>query len=219
MNPLAELDQLNLNPAAKKQVAALLKGLTDRAEQDAQVIEHQQQLLEAKDKSLQTKDIKITALTHELAYYKRIRYGKKAETLSVWQRDLFDETLDADISAIDAEVEQLQADSSSPSVARPKRQRAGRQALPDHLPRIEHYHEPAPCDCGQCGQGLVKIGEDVTEQLDVEPAKFFVHRHIRPKYACRTCDTVIAEPVSPAVIDGGIPIGHKWPPADYWLGY
>jgi hypothetical protein len=50
----------------------------------------------------------------------------------------------------------------------------------------------------------VKIGEDITEQLDVEPAKFTVHRHIRPQYACRQCETVTAVPVAPALIDGGM---------------
>ena len=79
-----------------------------------------------------------------------------------------------------------------------------RQPLPDHLPRIEHRHEPESCTCGHCGNDLVKIGEDVTEQLDVEPAKFFVHRHIRPQYACRSCETITAAPIPPAVIDGGM---------------
>jgi len=51
---------------------------------------------------------------------------------------------------------------------------------------------------------LVKISEDVTEQLDVEPAKFFVHRHIRPQYACRQCETITATAIPPAVIDGGM---------------
>jgi len=51
---------------------------------------------------------------------------------------------------------------------------------------------------------LIKIGEDITEQLDVEPAKFFVHRHIRPQYACRRCETMIAASIPPAVIDGGM---------------
>jgi transposase len=51
---------------------------------------------------------------------------------------------------------------------------------------------------------LVKIGEDVSEQLDVIPAQFIVHRHIRPQYACRSCDTVDAAPIPPAVIDGGM---------------
>ena len=60
------------------------------------------------------------------------------------------------------------------------------------------------CQCAACGQGLVKIGEDISEQLDVEPVRFFVHRHIRPQYACRACETVIAAAVPPAIIDGGM---------------
>lgn len=73
----------------------------------------------------------------------------------------------------------------------------------DHLPRIEHRHEPESCTCGQCGKDLVKIGEDVTEQLDVEPAKFFVHRHIRSRYACRACETINAAPI-PGMAAGGL---------------
>ncbi len=72
------------------------------------------------------------------------------------------------------------------------------------MPRIEHRHEPESCQCGQCGADLVKIGEDVSEQLDVESARFFVHRHIRPQYACRPCETVTAAPIPPSVIDGGL---------------
>jgi len=91
---------------------------------------------------------------------------------------VFEETLDTDLSAIEAEVEQLQDGQPCDTVAKPKRPRAGRQPLPDHLPRIEHRHEPASCTCGHCGKDLVKIGEDFSEQLDVDPAKFFVHRHL-----------------------------------------
>jgi transposase len=75
--------------------------------------------------------------------------------------------------AMTAEAEQQAAVLSS---TKPKRARAGRQPLPDHLPRIVHYHEPASCQCAECGNALVKIGEDISEQLDVEPARFFVHR-------------------------------------------
>jgi transposase len=197
MNPLAELDQLNLEPAAKTQVAAMLQGLIDQVAQDAKIIQ-------SKDTAIQAKDIKIAALTYELAYYKRIRFATRSEALAPLQRDVFEETWNTDISAIDAEVEQLQDTSPCETVVRPKRPRAGRQALPDHLPRIEHRHEPESCTCGQCGRDLVKIGEDISEQLDVEPAKFFVHRHIRPQYACRACETITAAPIPPAVIDGGL---------------
>jgi transposase len=197
MNPLAELDQLNLEPAAKTQVVAMLQALVEQAAQDAQTIAK-------KDASIQAKDIKIAALTHELAYYKRIRFSTKSEALAPLQRDVFEETWNTDMSAIEAEVEQLQDNQPCDTVVRPKRPRAGRQPLPDHLPRIEHRHEPESCTCGQCGKDLVKIGEDISEQLDVEPAKFFVHRHIRPQYACRHCETITAAPIPPAVIDGGM---------------
>ncbi len=189
MNPLAKLDQLNLEPSAKTEVAALIQALIEQAERDA--------------KAIQSKDVKIAALTHELAYYKRIRFSTQSEAWAPLQRDVFEETWNTDISAIDAEVEQLQ-DEPCDTVARPKRLRAGRQPLPSHLPRIEHRHEPESCTCGQCGRDLIQIGEDVTEQLDVEPARFFVHRHIRPQYACRSCETVTAAPIPPAVIDGGM---------------
>jgi transposase len=51
---------------------------------------------------------------------------------------------------------------------------------------------------------LVKISEDISERLDIEPARFFVHRDIRPQYACRTCETITAAPVPAAIIDGGM---------------
>jgi len=190
MEPLAELDNLDLDPVAKSQVAALFQTLLAQAGRDA--------------KTIQAKDLKIEALTHELAHIRRIRFGVKSETLSPLQQDLFEETWDTDLSAIEAEVGQLQDGQPGDTVVKPQRPRAGRQPLPDHLPRIEHRHEPASCSCGRCGKDLVKIGEDITEQLDIEPAKFFVHRHIRPQYACRACETVTAAPIPPAVIDGGM---------------
>jgi len=152
--------------------------------------------------------IKSNALTLELAYYKRMRYGIKNEALTAEQRDLFVETFDADIAAIECELaNKLERDiptQSTQSGIKKPRLGAGRQALPAHLPRVEHRHEPESCNCVTCGQDLVRIGEDITEKLDVEPAKFFVHRHIRGKYACRTCETMTAAPVPAAIIDGGM---------------
>lgn len=147
---------------------------------------------------LQHAETKIQALTLELAHLKRLRYGVKSEALSAEQRDLFQETLETDLATVAAETEQV-----APTPRKP-RERAGRQALPAHLPRIEVRHEPESCHCGQCGREQVLIGEDVSEQLDVEPAQFTVVRHIRPQYACRACETVTAAPVPAAVIDGGL---------------
>jgi transposase len=160
--------------------------------------------LHNKSAEIQTKEFKIQALTHELAYLQRMRYGVKSEALTKLQLDLFADHWNEDVAAIEAELEQLHEDQPVVTAVKPQRPRAGRQPLPDHLPRIEHRHEPESCTCGQCGNTLVKIREDVTEQLNVEPAKFFVHRHIRPQYACRHCETITAAPIPAAVIDGGM---------------
>ena len=152
--------------------------------------------------NLHAAEIKIQALTLELAHHKRLSFGQKSEALARGQADLFNETAQIDQAAIEAELAQLTRPPASRS--RPPRVRAGRQPLPDHLPRIEHRHEPDTCQCDQCGHALIPIGEDVTEQLDIEPARFFVQRHIRPQYACTTCESVTAAPVPPAIIDGGL---------------
>ncbi len=197
MKSVAELEHLNLDPAAQSQIAAMLQALLDQVEGDSA-------LLQTKDALIKAKDFKIEALTYEIAHLRRMRYGVKSETLAPEQRDVFEETWATDLAAIEAEIEQLNDAEPGASVAKPKRPRAGRQPLPAHLPRIEHRHEPESCTCGQCGKDLVKIGEDVTEQLDVEPAKFFVHRHIRPQMACKQCATITAAPIPAAVIDGGM---------------
>jgi transposase len=150
--------------------------------------------------TLKHAEAKIQALTFELAQLRRIRFGAKSEALNAEQRDLFQETLAADIAACEAETEQVVPEIKT--VAR--RERAGRQPLPESLPRIEVRHEPESCACGQCGKDLVMIREDVSEQLDVKPAEFFVLRHIRPQYACRACDTIYAATIPAAIIDGGM---------------
>ena len=196
MDYAAALANSNLDPG----VAAWLTTQVEQAQR-------QRAEIDRKDLALRNKDLKIQSLTLELAHHKRIRYGHKNEAFDHEQRDLFQETWDVDLEAMGAEIEQLQS-------APPKRESkpTGRKPLPPELPRIEHRHEPKSCACGQCGGDLVKIGEDISEQLDVEPARFFVHRHIRPQYACRACDSVTAAPVPAGIIDGGLaaPGLHAW---------
>ncbi|MBK7493289.1 MAG: IS66 family transposase zinc-finger binding domain-containing protein, partial [Nitrosomonas sp.] len=68
----------------------------------------------------------------------------------------------------------------------------------------EHRHEPQSRQCRQCGSDLIKIGEDVTEQLDVKPAEFFVHCHIRPAIRLPYLRNRGRGTVPPAVINGGM---------------
>ncbi len=189
MDLLAELARLNLDPALLDGVKKLV------SEVQAQDIKLQALTAEGR-----FKEIKIQKLTLELAHLKRIRFGVKNEALTAVQRSLFEEDTDQDLAAIEAELETPVPETKP----RTPRIRAGRQPLPAHLARIEIRHEPEACTCGQCQSALVKIGEDISEQLDIEPARFFVIRHIRPQYACRACETMTAAPVDPAIIDGGM---------------
>lgn len=132
--------------------------------------------LSQRDATIRSLELKNQKLTHELAYYRRIRFGAKTEAMSAEQLHLFEDDLAEDIAAVEAEL-------SPPADAPPKpRPKAGRQPLPDHLPRETHVHEPDSCQCGQCGAHLVKIGEDVTEKLNIIPAQFFVERHVYPTH-------------------------------------
>ena len=193
----AELDRMIADAVVTDTTATAIRKLLADAQS------HAAEQIARRDTELHSAKAKIQALALELAHLRRMRFGVRSEALSGEIRDLFQETLATDVAAAEAELAKRQAEASS-DAPRPKRERAGRQPLPAHLPRIEHRHEPDTCTCGQCGKDLVLIGEDISEQLDVEPAKFFVHRHIRPQYACRACETVTAAPIPPAVIDGGM---------------
>jgi transposase len=183
--------------------SALAASPPSLAEAQALVAQLQAQLA-TRDQHIQSLELKNQKLVLELAHLKRIRFGTKSEALSVEQKQLFEDDADQDLAAIAAELDETPASNDAPVSRLKPRPRAGRQPLPEHLERIEVCHEPEQCTCGQCQAQLVKIGEDVSEQLDIEPARFFVVRHIRPQYACRQCETITAAPVPPAVIDGGM---------------
>lgn len=196
MDLAAELARFNPDPALANWITGTVQTRINQTQQEAA----------RASAELRIAQTKIQALTLELAHLRRMRFGVRNEALTAEQRDLFQETWASDLAAAEAELAKQQADASVITEPTPRapRARAGRQPLPEHLPRIEHRHEPESCACGQCGNNLTKIGEDISEQLDVEPARFFVHRHIRPQYACRSCETVSAAPIPPAVIDGGL---------------
>ena len=92
------------------------------------------------------------------------------------------------------------------------RKKPGRKPLPESLPRVEVVHDidAAKKVCG-CGATLERIGEEVSEKLDIIFAIIRVIRHIRPKYGCRCCEgvgddspTVKIAPAPPQIIPKGI---------------
>ena len=224
----AELAQFKPDPAlaawlnahfeqSQKDRSQLVHLQHEIAQRDVEISQAQHEIaqrdlqISQRDATIKAAEFKIQALTFELAHHRRIRFGHKSEALSSAQLALFEENWHSDQAAIEAELEQ-QADLLAPQRQKRTRKNAGRQTLPEHLPRIDIRHEPACCDCTQCGQALIKIREDISEKLDVEPARFTVQRHIRPQYACRACQTVSAAPIPAAIIDGGLatPGLHAW---------
>src|SRR5487761_2564998 len=81
----------------------------------------------------------------------------------------------------------------------------GRQTLPASLPRVERSISctSEQCVCAGCGQATTVIGYEASEQLDVEPAKYFVLVTKREKRACKRCEErgVMAAPLPPRIIE------------------
>jgi len=139
-------------------------------------------------------------LTYENALLKRMKFAAQSERFNTEQRNLLEDEIDADLAAVAQEIEQLDTPSNSPQDKRV----AKRQPLPANLPRREIRHEPDSTTC-QCGCQMKRIGEDVAEKLDYVPGVFSVERHVRGKWACSQCETIVQAPVDAHIIDKGIP--------------
>jgi transposase len=143
----------------------------------------------------------IDKLTHENAYLKRLKFAAQSERFSAEQRSLLGETLDEDLQAVSDEIAQLKStDGPAPRV----KEQPKRQPLPANLPRVEIQHEPEATTYS-CGCEMKRIGEDAAEKLDYQPGVFSVQRHIRGKWVCAKCQTLIQAPVEAHIIDKGIP--------------
>ena len=173
------------------------------ASRDQQLSDHEQTIA-IKDREILYRQTKIDQLTHEMAILKRWKFGRSREQLHAGQVSLLEDTIDADIAAIEEELEQL-APSTKTNTDAPRQPK--RAALPPELPRVEHHHEidATTCTTPGCGCTLKRIGEDVSEKLDYTPGLFTVERHIRGKWACAKCQTLTQAPVPAHIIDKGIP--------------
>ena len=160
-----------------------------------------QQELRRKDQEIHNKTLLNDKLIHELAVLKRHRFGRRSEGMNPDQASLLDDLVDGDIAAIEAELPEPVP--TAPASTKPAQQ-PRRQPLPPELPRIVITHEPDSTEC-RCGCQLKRIGEDVSEKLDYTPGEFTVERHVRGKWACADCETLVQAPVPAQVIDKGIP--------------
>src|SRR4051794_8145355 len=110
-------------------------------------------------------------------------YGPRSERLDPNQRLLFPEA--------QSDEKLAPPPSTDPDEAtKPRRKGHGRQRLPKHLPRDRRVYELPTAErrCQGCGQARVVIGQEVSEQLDYEPASLMVIEHVRLTYACPCCE-------------------------------
>jgi transposase len=142
-------------------------------------------------------------LKEEYLALKRLFFGPRRERLpeAPGQQHLFDNGAPPSVS-----LESADSASAEQPASCNKRKGHGRRVIPDHLPRTPVLHDVPPeervCDCGR---EKARIGEDVTEQLDYQPGKVFVYKHIYPKYACSCCkDGVTSAPPAASPIAGGL---------------
>jgi len=136
---------------------------------------------------------KVLSLQEQLNLALARRYAASSEKLSPDQIRLFDE------AEVEADAEPVEDETVI--VSEHSRRKRGRKKLPDTLPRVDVVHVLPAEDqvCPHDGNVLAEIGEVVSEQLDIVPAKIQVIRHIRKQYACKCgqCIKTAALPPQP----------------------
>ena len=145
---------------------------------------------------LKVAQLTIEKLKVEVAYLRRMKYGRSSERLEHAQLEL----VGGQVAPI-AETDQSAAGTGKVASLdehrkkRESRPRPNLRDLPAHLPRRTVMHWPAGheagCGCPACGVMLREIGRDVSEVLDYEPGSFHVVRHVRPKLACGGCRDIL----------------------------
>jgi len=189
-----ELCDLHIEQIRQESAAALAASQASLAQRDAELAQRHAELAQrdaAIEQIKQEAAGRIEAMQQKhkaemLAILRRF-YGPRSERFDPTQLLLFGQIIDT--MPVDAKA--VEEESGQPlSTRRPRgRHKHGRQTLPECLERkpVEHKLEGEALKCPCCGKQRVCIGQEVTEQLEHEPASFFVVQHIQYKYACEDC--------------------------------
>src|SRR5580658_9338560 len=123
-------------------------------------VESLQRLVREQQAQLLSRDVLIEQLKLQLARLKKMKFGRSSEQI------------DAQIAQLEFSLEELEANAAATASLRTPTSepttKPGRKALPDHLPREPHVHEPftGSCNCPECGAKLRALGEDSSEMLE-----------------------------------------------------
>ena len=197
----AEFHSYGSLPTTLEQAQSLIAELRQQA---------QVEIAELRQK-LQWSELQRSALEEQLRLKRIEKYGAGSERLSNLQLELLEEEPSVSPAEVEAESERssLNGESSEVLVQRKRqpKKHPGRQILPPHLPRVERVIacSAEQSRCGVCGQEKTIIGYESSEQLEVEPAKYFVQVTKREKRGC-SCGRggVMTAPVPKRIIEKGL---------------
>jgi transposase len=156
------------------------------------------------ERELQWAHLKIQVLEERLRKQRIQMLGPHSETLSNLQLELLaDEEPGVSSDEVEAEAGR---EPLAQNTRRKRKAHPGRERLPENLPRVEKVIRCSEETCRACGQETTVIGYDASEQLDVEPARYFVRVTKREKRACRGCEqgTVTMAPLEPRIVEKGL---------------
>jgi transposase len=145
---------------------------------------------EALARTLEVEKLKFTIsqLRHDRFGASSERAARLIDQLELQLADLEETAAESEIAAEAAGAAPIAAFDGNPA-----RRKPARRPLPEQLPR-ERVVYPAPSTCPCCGGVLRKLGEDVTESLELVPASWKVIQHVREKFSCRSCEAITQLP-------------------------
>ena len=145
----------------------------------------------------------IAHLKLQIEKLNRDRYGPHSERTARLLDQLELQLEELEVSATEDELAAEMAAAKTTTVAAFTRKRPSRRPFPEHLPR-ERVVVRGPTSCACCGgTRLSKLGEDVSETLEVIPRQWKVIQHVREKFSCRDCETIAQAPAPFHVIARG----------------
>jgi transposase len=168
---------------------------------DSLDLESLRALCRAQKTELDSQKSEIERMKLLILKLKRLQFGRKSEKIDrrIEQLELRLEELET------AQAETAPEPGSALEAAlETVRRKPARRELPPELPREVVVQEPNETSCPDCGGALRKLGEDVSETLEYEPARFKVIRRVRPKLSCGCCDRIVQAPATSRAIERGL---------------
>jgi transposase len=162
---------------------------TDLASAHALIIAQRAALLAAQSEAAH-RALLIEKLNYTIKKLRHEQFGQSSE------RGALLDQLELQLADLEEDVAQAEAAAAAETITVPsfERRKPARRPLPAHLPR-ERLVYPAPSACPCCGDNrLRKIGEDVTETLELIPRQWKVIAHVREKFSCRACEAITQPP-------------------------